>query len=248
MPHTDSDSRLVQLWSSRDHLSEVEWTELYNLVFAILKRSNLSILRSLPESKEYYIQEYFVIRVFESAKHKNAPVRGRNALHTYFRRYLIDVYRGTNRRKTDSFENSEKTRHIHDNTPDEADEADESDSVFSNYDISPEDVHLSAKHFLDNLDEIGRCYLALHTCVDKSEPLSKMAKRLNIASYHCRAQKLGITRKKGEFIKGYEATQIGDWLTNKLGLKLADKSALLAALKILCIESLYHYQDNGSLR
>lgn len=245
MLQTDSDSRLVQLWGSRDQLSEVEWTELYNLVFAILKRSNPNILRSLPESKEQYIQEFFLIKVFEPAKHNSSSPRGRNELCTYFNNFLIDVYRGASLRTTDSVEDYDEIERTCENVRDEADVA---DSEFFDYGISREDVHLRAKHFLEKLDETGRCYLALNTCADESEPLYKMARRLNIQSQHSRAQKLGITRKKGEFGNGYEATQIGDWLTNKLGLELADKSALLAALKILCIESLYHYQDNGSLR
>jgi len=57
-----TDKRLVQLWESRDKLSEAEWEELYKLIFAIIKRSNPSILRSLPDSKEHYIQDFFPVQ------------------------------------------------------------------------------------------------------------------------------------------------------------------------------------------
>ncbi len=56
------------------------------------------------------------------------------------------------------------------------------------------------------------------------------------------ASKAGITRRKGEFGKGYEVTQIGKWLVRELGLELGPNSAVLAALKILCFESLQQYQ------
>jgi hypothetical protein len=54
-----ADTSLAPLWGNRENLTEAEWEELYKLVFSIFKRRNPSIMRSLPESTEHYIQDFF---------------------------------------------------------------------------------------------------------------------------------------------------------------------------------------------
>ena len=120
------------------------------------------------------------------------------------------------------------------------------DGEFFDYGYTHQEVRQRAQIFLDQLDEIGRIYLALHACADAPEPLYKLAERLRIPSYHYRAHQLGITRKKGEFGDDYEATQIGQWLGQELGLELTANPAVLTALKILCLESLQQYQEKRS--
>lgn len=239
-----ADNRLVQLWECRDDITEVEWEELYKLIFGILKRSNPSILRSLPESKEHYIQDFFLLKVLEPTKRNSASPHGASALCSYFNRYLIDVYRGSGLRTTDYVEDFDEVERTCDDARDYTMPA---DSEFFDYGFNHQDVHQRAKTFLDQLDEIGRIYLALHACADAPEPLYKLAERLRIPSYHYRAHQLGITRKKGEFGDDYESTQIGQWLDKELGLELTANSAVLAALKILCLESLQQYPNNGGL-
>lgn len=235
--------RLTALWSAREELTEDEWEELYRLVFSILNRSNPSILRSLPESKEYYIQDFFQHKVLEPAKHNSAVPNGANGLCSYFNNYLIDVYRSVSLRITDLVEDFEEVvRHCEALHEEKA----VPDREFFEHGLSHHEVHRQAQIFLNDLDEVGRVYLALHACADAPEPLYKLAKRLHIQSHHYRAGKLGITRKKGEFEKGYESTQIGNWLTKVLGLELTAQTAILAALKILCFESLLMYQEPRS--
>jgi len=240
----EADNRLTQLWSNRENLNEAEWTELYKVIVAILKRSNPSILRSLPEAKEHYIQDFFLVKVLEPAKHNSASPHGANQLCSYFNNYLIDVYRGAALRTTDWVENYDEVERCEE----VCSHAAPHDGDFFEYGYSHQDVHQRAQGFLAQLDEIGRIYLALHACADVPEPLYKLAERLRIPSYHYRAHQLGITRKKGEFGAGYEATQIGGWLTRELGLELSANTSVLTALKILCFESLLAYQQNGSLR
>jgi len=239
-----ADDRLNPLWNNRENLNEAEWTELYKVIVAILKRSNPSILRSLPEGKAYYIQDFFVLKVFEPAKHNSATPHGANQLCSYFNNYLIDVYRGALLRTTDWLENYDDVGCCCGN---DGDDVAPHDGEFFEYGYSHQDVHQRAQGFLAQLDEIGRLYLALHACDDVPEPLYKLAERLHIPSYHYRALSLGITRKKGEYGDGYESTQIGGWLTKQLGLELAANTSVLTALKILCFESLLEYQENGSL-
>ena len=240
-----TDNRLVQLWERRDELTEAEWEELYKLILSILKRSAPSILRSLPESKEHYIQDFFLLKVFEPAKHNSDSPRGANELCSYFKNYLIDVYRGASLRTTDYVEDYDEVERSCDNAHDDTVPA---DGEFFDYGFSHQDVHQRANLFLNQLDDIGRIYLALHACADAPEPLYKLAARLNIPSYHYRAHQLGITRKKGEFGDDYESTLIGQWLAKVLGLELTANTAVHTALKILCLESLQQYQHELELR
>ena len=194
-----SSDRLIQLWKSRDDLTEAEWAELYKLIFGILKRSNPSILGSLPESKENYIQDFFLLKVFEPAKYNSSCPHGANELCSYFNNYLIDVYRSAGLRTTDFVENYDEVERTCGESHDDA----LSDREFYDYSITHQDVHRRAQAFLDQLDDVGRIYLALHACADAPEPLYKLAEQFRIPSYHYRANQLGITRKKGEF---------GEWL------------------------------------
>jgi len=235
--------RLIQLWKSRDDLTEAEWGELYKLVVSILKRSNPQILISLPENKEYYIQDFFLLKVFEPAKHDSSSPHGANELCSYFNNYLIDVYRSVRARITDYVEDPEEIGVCRE-TLDEV----ETDAEFFDYKLTHQAVHQRAQAFLEQLDDVGRIYLALHACADAPEPLYKLAEQYRIPSYHYRANQLGISRKKGEFGVGYEFTQIGGWLSKELGLELTPNPAVVSALKILCHESLHQYQQKRSLR
>ena len=239
-----SNERLSKLWVARDELTESEWEELYKLTFSILGRSTPSILRSLPESKEHYIQDFFLLKVFEPAKHHSSSPHGANELCSYFNNYLIDVYRSAGLRTTDLVEDYDEVER---SCEDARDYAAPADKEFFDYGLSHQDVQQRARGFLTQLDEIARLYLALHACADAPEPLYKLAERLHIPSYHYRAHQLGITRKKGEFADDYESTQIGRWLAKELGLELtAGNPAVLTALKILCLESLQQYQEKRS--
>lgn len=239
-----ADNHLTPLWERRDNLTEAEWEELYKLIFSILTRSNPSILRSLPESKEHYIQDFFLLKVFEPAKHASSSPRGANELCSYFNNFLIDVYRSASLRTTDLVEDWDEVERT---CAEAGDHAAPTDSEFFDYGISHQDVHQRAQGFLNQLDDVARIYLALHACADAPEPLYKLAERLRIPSYHYRAHQLGITRKKGEFGDDYASTQIGQWLEKGLGLELSANPAVHTALKILCLESLQQYQEKRSL-
>ena len=239
-----ADNRLTHLCDNRDDLTPAEWEELYRLIFSILNKSNPSILRSLPEAKEHYIQDFFLLKVFEPAKYNSNSPHGPNELCSYFNNYLIDVYRSAGLRTTDLVEDYDEVERT---CEDARDHAIHADGEFSDYGLSHQEVHSRAKGFLSELDEIGCIYLALHACADAPEPLYKLAERLRISSYHYRANQLGITRKKGEFSKGYESTKIGHWLSKVLGLDLSANPAVHTALKILCLESLQQYHRETEL-
>ncbi|MEN8217066.1 MAG: hypothetical protein ABFS56_12005 [Pseudomonadota bacterium] len=106
--------------------------------------------------------------------------------------------------------------------------------------LTRESVGQSAYQFLSENDKWVRLYLALHTCVDQKThlPLKKLAENHRIPSYHHRARKLGISRRKGQFEEGYEETILGAWLLS-LGLvaKTENLGAINVAFKILCWEA-----------
>jgi len=141
-----------------------------------------------------------LFKVFEPTKHNsNAPI-GPNELCTYFNNFLIDVYRSAHNRNIEFIENYDEVEHacvdvLHGITALE-------DKEFYDYGKSYQEVFDSALTFLDKLDEVARIYLALHACADTPEPLSNLAKRYCIPSYHYRARQLGISRKKVNLILG----------------------------------------------
>jgi hypothetical protein len=107
--------------------------------------------------------------------------------------------------------------------------------------LTREFVRQSARQFFSENEKWVHLYLALNTCVEQKTRLSlkSLAEIHQIPSYHCRARKLGITRKKGQFEEGYEDTILGKWLVS-LGLaaKIENLGAIEAAFKILCWEAL----------
>ncbi len=93
MTKKQSDSELVKLWARRSELSKAEWTQLYGLVFQVLKKSHCSVLSSLPLDKTHYIDEYFRDKVYLTTTKENFKVTELfydNALKTFFCRYLLD--------------------------------------------------------------------------------------------------------------------------------------------------------------
>ena len=64
----------------------------------------------------------------------------------------------------------------------------------------------------------------------------ELAKRWQIASYHYKAKKLGITGQKGGFFQGYEQTTLGSWL-KKLGAEISPawQRELVTLLNLLCL-------------
>lgn len=231
-------SKLQALWRDRDKLSESEWEELYREVFRVLTRCTPRILSSLPESRTHYIQDFFLLKVFEPARRQGSELASEHALCAYFKNFLLDVHRGL---KTDGqFAVLDDLQH---NPACTDSSLAHIDHEFDDHGLTIASVMEMAHRFLERLDEVSRAYLALHACSDTPIPLYKLAKELRISSYHYRAADLGITRRKGEFNQAYRNTRIGSWLVDDLGLELnpADP-AILSALKILCLQSLHYYQ------
>lgn len=90
------DIELQEWWSHRDALSDPAWIQFYRLIFQSL-RANWgkfgALLKSLPESLDFYIHDFFSRKVFEPSRREDARIGA--AFHTgtlclYFRNYLLD--------------------------------------------------------------------------------------------------------------------------------------------------------------
>ena len=82
------DETLRDLWSRRPTLTKVEWDTLYLIVVRVLRRGYVEVLSSLPEKRDWYIQNYFIDRVlrFENP----GEIYHAGALLHFFRNYLFD--------------------------------------------------------------------------------------------------------------------------------------------------------------
>lgn len=238
---------LCRLWSNRARLSQAEWEDLYEHVsFGLRNMCRAPELNSLGDERDSYIAQYFLLKVFEEVSHHSSPPQHFGALCVYFRNFLKDIVKSAENRYMTPFDDPDDGEESPANrVPDDCENRDETETLLREANLSETSVRLAAEAFLASLEVADQIYLACHSCADDedAEPLSSLAKRMEIASYHYRALKLGITRKKDEFEQGYEETKIGVWLTQQLGLQCTRSyvQEIFAALKILCDESLKKY-------
>lgn len=234
---------LRQLWGNRAQLSQAQWGELYDhVVFGLRYMCNTPQLLSLGDTREEYIQQFFMVKVYEGDYANPAVPAHFGALCHWFRNFLLDILKSAQHARENPLNDCDD-----DETQQVAEDMslrDQMEQVLFESGLDEASVRKSASEFLASLEKADHLYLACHHCPDgKAEALSSLAQRMRIASYHDRALKLGITRKKGEFEKGYEKTHIGKWLTQSLGFQCTRDfiQEIFAGLKILCDESLKRY-------
>lgn len=241
------EASLRRLWSNRSHLSQAEWEELFlHISFGLRNMCRAEELDRLGDDRDAYISQFFLLKVFEEVSHHSAAPQHYGALCIYFRNFLKDIVKSAEHRYVTQFDDSDEGDESFANkVPDDPHNRDETEAHLFEANLSEASVRQAAEAFLASLDMEDQVYLACHSCAEDSdtEPLSALAKRMEIASYHYRALKLGITRKKEEFEEGYEHTKIGAWVTQKLGLQCTRDyiREIFAVLKILCDESLKKY-------
>ena len=87
---------LTEYWLRLDILTGKEWEDFYRIVRSALMRCPASELRSLPDSRESYIDEFFTEKLFFKAQRKSdagiQSISG-GALCRFFRNYLLDQVR-----------------------------------------------------------------------------------------------------------------------------------------------------------
>lgn len=231
------EKELRDLWNRRADLDADGLTRLYQLVTARLRSARCPELAALDGDGDEHIHDFFVLKAMDNPV---GAIEHANVLVTYFRRFLRDRLQ-RNATAGGRIDRDDETQW---NLPDCL-EAPDDGLAAALLDLSEatglDETALgdAAGRFLDSLDDWARDYLALSFCPDRGLPLVTLAKARRIASYHYKAQKLGITWQKGQTWQGYRETRIGAWLCS-LGLEPEPAQAALiaTALKILCWQAL----------
>lgn len=236
---------ITDLWRRRTALNETEIVQIYNLVYHALRGYYPSELRSLPEDKEELIAQFFYSRVMrfdlelrDSNDSANSAPSSAYALCTYFRRFLIDCLRRPSLQRNLSIEvdgvQAQVDSRAH--APDDPIAA-----ALLEYGLDEPRVRELARAFVAGLDEhdciILRASLeAAHQC---KGGLKAAAEANGVRSYHYRACKLGVSRKKTARPEDFAATKIGRWITSTLGIAIApeNREAILATLDLLALEA-----------
>jgi hypothetical protein len=228
--------RLTDYWVRRDQLADEEWRDFYRYVRSALHRCPAPELSSLPDGRESYIDEFFTEKIFFRASHASESgiqsISG-GALCGFFRRYLIDLLRSYQR--TPLLDPADM-----DHRPGEEPgfDADGALQDFLAHLGGHATLNQSISEFLANLEDWAVLMLQGHFCADDDAvPMSALCK--GIPSYHYKAQKLGITIKRGSTdLLGYEHTLIGQWMMS-LGVEITAPNASIIQflLGALCLEA-----------
>ena len=213
------------------------------MVRQALLRCPASELSALPASRDSYIVEFFAEKmVFKAQRMNPQGVQGLSggALCFFFRNYLKDEIREGSR-FTSLDDRAESA-------PEDAPTPHAAVKEFLGALGGPVCLAEQIQTFIADQEEWAIRMLGGHFCADEDEaiPMSSLCK--GIASYHYKAQKLGITIKKdADALVGYEHTRIGQWMQS-LGVAIVPDSmpVMRFLLEALCLEALETYQGRNS--
>lgn len=225
-PISDSrDIRLAELWSlvAANPADAVHAKELYLLVRRILREWSHFGIADASE-REALINDFFVRKILEPAsKGKRQQCFHSGALKTWFSRHLVSEWR-----KFDSRKLAPTIDHEQDGPDDyfveisaqnrfeEEDMADSAEALIAEAHLTETEIRTSAETLLDAIETWAHLYLAEHLCPPEEEqrPVSQIALSYRIPSYHARARRLGITRKKDDTPDDYAKSILGQWLSS----------------------------------
>ena len=243
------DVELGHLWRTRHSLDEKGWVRLYNVVREVLISFRPKELAGLRDDRNTYVQDFFDDKVFKLDSLSTCQHVG--ALKVYYVRYLRDRLDIENRWivsetvDADAAEAEDSAAELSNPTYDTVRGCSSSESAWESLreaGLSVDDVAMSAAGWLKKSEPWVAPYLALNFCPDAElcEPLSTLAKRLRVKSYHHKAVKLGISWAGGNDKRSFGDTFIGKWIVRDLHLPLSVENSHLieAAFKILCFEAL----------
>lgn len=246
---TDFDnSRLNTLWTHRHRLNSQEWNELYTLVGGILSRCSFPELANLPDELAVYMADFFSRKVYEpTVSHRSQPdgatepAYSAGYIRQAFRNFLIDQLRWQNTHQTVSLDIQEDEGG--EVIPEPCGCEDVDIDLLEENGLSQQAIEKSASVWLTRQEPWVLLYLGLQYCPDKDQgiPLADLAQRLAIPSYHHKARKLGLSRRKTDrSVAWFRDTLLGQWLENDLAVRIEpDNFDLIeAVLKVLCVVSL----------
>lgn len=234
MAEAQSDRELLTAyWVRLDKLTATEWKTFYLLVRRALLRCPAPELAALPDKRENYIDEFFTEKLFFKAQRMSSAgiqsISG-GALCRFFRNFLLD--------EVDRYKRNPLTE----DEPGEDWNAEQRDNELPIDDFIAEIGHgplaKAIDNFLAGLPDWALLMLRGHFCADDDAvPMSKLCE--GIASYHYKAQKLGVTVKKdADGLVGFEHTMIGQWM-QALGVQIVPENHALMVflLEAICLEA-----------
>jgi hypothetical protein len=240
---------LMDLWRRRHKLDTIEIGLMYDIVQRSLQQSNPPELQLLGETRQELIAQFIYCKVLrlqyrdgtgneelidEDDGH-SAPSSS-FALCAYFRRYLIDCTRASSFRRKVSIDDQ-----IPESLLEEGTEGDELENNLMEYGLTPEQVLVAAKDFIDCLDEPERVLLCESFGRETKGGLSGVAARHAVTSYHYRAGRLGLVHKRQGLTSDYAKTMLGAWIEKTLGIPIhaENMNAILSVFKILGVQASY---------
>ena len=241
---TSTDNQaIVDYWHRRRlpaGLTEAEWEDFYHRVTRLLMRTRLPTEYGETMARQDLIHAFFVQKILQNARTTQAgDLESAHALHSYLKRFALD-------------ELDDLTKEACLNEDGAADKGLLAETIAAcPVMLSHDDLHLLAEagidvatanekadRFLATLGEGERRMLRHHTCAEDEDrlPMDAIAKRWQIASYHYKAKKLGITGQKGGFFHGYEKTLLGGWL-KELRAEISPEwhRELVSLFNLLCL-------------
>ncbi|MEI6414903.1 MAG: hypothetical protein WCP34_11690 [Pseudomonadota bacterium] len=242
MEKSDLDSRLNDLWHRRARLTDREWNELHTLIGQILNGYHPPILQSLADDKTGYINEFFARKVFESTSRATEQSIHAGAIRVFFKNFLHDCLDSQNRNILSGAESlhpvEDDDGRLH-RPPEPQGDANIVLDMLAEHGLNAVRVREAAVCWLDAQESWVPLYLGLHHCpdADASLPLVHLAERHAIASYHHKARKLGLTRRKDAHDQAwFQKTLLGKWIEEDLGLTIEadNRLAIQVVLALLC--------------
>ncbi|MEJ8824769.1 hypothetical protein WKW80_22465 [Variovorax humicola] len=238
---------LVRLWRRRQTLGPQEMGRMYGIVGGALEGCNPPELHVLGEGRQELVAQFIYVKVLRlDADPDDAEDSGRGgdnhsapssafALCAYFRRYLIDCTRASSFRRKLSIGDQVTEAQLEDQLGADSDGCDE----LTDHGLSGQAVQAAARAFIASLPEPERILLC--EGFGQEAPLSGVASRHAIASYHYRAGRLGLVHKREGLPTDYARTTLGQWITQTLGIAIepGNMGVILQVFKILGVEASY---------
>jgi hypothetical protein len=260
----DLDERLTDLWNRRNTLSDNEWSELYSIVVAALRKRNVKIngyLKSLAGEEADYIQDFFISKVMATAPNSsNHRVVTPNHLRGFFTNFLDDQLEKEEREPSnprtqisiddngeDEYDAGHQNRKLPEDSRDYDFSPDSVEEVLTHYRLTRQQVTEAAQQFFNLLDEWKQQVLSRHLCPEDeyAVPLSQLQERFPRTATYYKVKQLGVLHSLRTLPQDYHKTDIGRWLSKTLNIKLErDNYQILAvALQILCLVALQLLDD-----
>jgi len=205
-------AELQELWRSRDHLTEKQWTRLYHLVRAVLARARIHD----GLEREDLIQGYFLDKIVRG-RSQALPERPA-ALLQWFARYQATALRSM------TAEPSFNAAELADEPA--APVCEVAEPLFRH------SRGQAVQAFFDALNEQEKILVQHAHCDDQS--VLSVAQAHRVASAHHHVKRLGLVLTRHTLPADWAQTKLGRFVTRALGIPADARDDLLQVLRLLC--------------